>query len=154
MLTSACLVCLKDTSESPFWTLGCFFSWLNSWQGEVHFFVWPMLAGFLGTWMGLLLSPYVNSLSKPKMCFLDVVSIHQTDQETVRRDREMTCFPTFPCFPMCRVVSLEVLCLATSFFPYFATFCNISRYSSSRALRCWCHKCQIRCEILCGTSCV
>ena len=125
MLTSACLVCLKDTSESPFWTLGCFFSWLNSWQGEVHFFFWPMLAGFLGTWMGLLLSPYVNSLSKPKMCFLDVVSIHQTDQETVRRDREMTCFPTFPCFPMCRVVSLEVLCLATSF---FSIFCNILQH--------------------------
>lgn len=75
------ILIIQDVLPMPFRTeveMFCF-------KGEVHFFFWPMLAGFLGTWMGLLLSPYVNSLSKPKMCFLDVVSIHQTDQELMER---------------------------------------------------------------------
>ena len=49
-------------------------------EGEIHFSFWPMLFGGLGTLLGLLSSPYVNSCFEPTMCFLDVVSIHQTDQ--------------------------------------------------------------------------
>lgn len=50
-------------------------------QGNIHISFWPLLAGFFGTFLGLLLAPYANRLSTtPKMCFLDLVSIHQTDQ--------------------------------------------------------------------------
>lgn len=50
-------------------------------QGDIHVSFWPFLAGFFSTFLGLLLSPYVNRLfTTPKMCFLDLVSIHQTDQ--------------------------------------------------------------------------
>ena len=50
-------------------------------QGDIHISCWPLIFGFFGTFLGLVLSPYANRLSQtPKMCFLDLVSIHQTDQ--------------------------------------------------------------------------
>ena len=55
-------------------------------QGDIHISFWPLLSGFFGTFLGLLLAPYANRLSTtPKMCFLDLVSIHQTDQELMER---------------------------------------------------------------------
>ena len=45
-----------------------------------------MLFGGIGTFLGLLSAPYLHSLCcEPTMCFLDVVSIHQTDQELMER---------------------------------------------------------------------
>lgn len=55
-------------------------------KGTVSFAFWPMLGGFLGVLSGLILSPYIRPLvPRKQICFLDVVSIHQTDQELMER---------------------------------------------------------------------
>ena len=53
-------------------------------QETVKFSFWPMLFGFVGIFAGLLLSPYRPCPARCRsqdISFLDVVSIHQTDQE-------------------------------------------------------------------------
>ena len=50
------------------------------------FFPWCFIAAFVCSFMGLLLAPYFpNICGQRTMCFLDVVSIHQVDQELMER---------------------------------------------------------------------
>ena len=42
--------------------------------------------GFVGSFIGLVLTPYLPALrDRHPVCFLDVVSIHQADQELMER---------------------------------------------------------------------
>jgi hypothetical protein len=43
-----------------------------------------MLFGFLGTLLGLLLSPYVSCFNRD-MCFVDAACIHQTNKTLMQR---------------------------------------------------------------------
>ncbi|CAE7653713.1 Pus1 [Symbiodinium sp. CCMP2456] len=50
------------------------------------FFPWCLVMGFVGSFIGLVLTPYLPALcGQHPVCFLDVVSIHQADQELMER---------------------------------------------------------------------
>jgi len=53
---------------------------------EVPIFPWCLLGSFVGTFAGFCLTPYApNVCGQHPVCFLDVVSIHQVDQELMER---------------------------------------------------------------------
>ena len=52
-------------------------------QGDVYVSPYPLLLGFLGTLLGLVVSVYVPM--KSQLCFLDIACVHQGDPELLRR---------------------------------------------------------------------
>ena len=53
---------------------------------ESPFFPWCLVFSFVGSFLGLVLTPYFPALcGRHPVCFLDVVSIHQVDQELMER---------------------------------------------------------------------
>ena len=50
------------------------------------YFPWCLVFSFVGSFLGLVLTPYFPALcGRHPVCFLDVVSIHQVDQELMER---------------------------------------------------------------------
>lgn len=59
---------------------------LDDWNGDCGMGYWIWIVGMSGGFLGLFLSVYIpGSISKSEVCFLDVVSIHQTDSALMER---------------------------------------------------------------------
>lgn len=78
----AILLCLNGVLPmAAVWSVS-----LDDWKGDCAMGYWIWIIGMTGGFLGLFLSVYIpGSISKSEVCFLDVVSIHQTDSALMER---------------------------------------------------------------------
>ncbi|CAL1158856.1 unnamed protein product [Cladocopium goreaui] len=76
----ALALCFADALPMPFW----YSANMSHFKEMCPLGPWVMLFGFLGTLLGLLLSPYVSCFNRD-MCFVDAACIHQTNKTLMQR---------------------------------------------------------------------